>query len=79
MSATMQEERVWYSPAVRVLSAHLGIDPATVMGTGRNGRVTRNDILAASTPVGGGCETPSPSFPPATHDLIPLSRLPRMT
>ena len=43
MSATTQGERVWYSPAVRVLSSELGIDPATVSGTGRNGRVTRND------------------------------------
>src|SRR5206468_2433238 len=48
MSATAERERVWYSPAVRVLSAQLGIDPATVKGTGRNGRVTRNDMLAAA-------------------------------
>ncbi len=83
MSATTQGERVWYSPAVRVLSAHLGIDPATVTGTGRNGRVTRDDIAkagsgqqAASSPVGAVLEPPSP---PSADDLIPLSRIRRMT
>ena len=62
MSATTQGERVWYSPAVRVLSAQLGIDPATVTGTGRNGRVTRNDILAAGSAVAALPEPSSPSL-----------------
>jgi pyruvate/2-oxoglutarate dehydrogenase complex dihydrolipoamide acyltransferase (E2) component len=74
MRATMRGERVWYSPAVRVLSAQRGIDPATVTGTGRNGRVTRNDILAAR-PAGAVREPPSPP----TDDLIPLTRIRRMT
>lgn len=36
-----------YSPAVRHASLQYGIDPATVAGTGKNGRVTRVDIEAA--------------------------------
>ncbi len=36
------------SPAVRRLSAELGIDPATVAGTGKGGRVTKEDIQAAA-------------------------------
>lgn len=76
MNATTQVERVWYSPAVRVLSARLGIDPATIAGTGRNGRVTRNDILAASMTVGAHSRAPSP---PADDDLISLTRIRRMT
>ena len=83
MSATTQGERVWYSPAVRVLSAQLGIDPATVTGTGRNGRVTRNDLVAAGSTqhaagsaVGAVLEPPSP---PSDADLIPLTRIRRMT
>jgi 2-oxoisovalerate dehydrogenase E2 component (dihydrolipoyl transacylase) len=76
MNATAQGERVWYSPAVRVLSAQLGIDPATITGTGRNGRVTRNDILAASSSAGAMLEPPSP---PDSDDLIPLTRIRRMT
>jgi pyruvate/2-oxoglutarate dehydrogenase complex dihydrolipoamide acyltransferase (E2) component len=76
MSATTPGERVWYSPAVRVLSAQLGIDPATINGTGRNGRVTRNDILQAGNAVGAAREPPSP---PSDGDLIPLTRIRRMT
>lgn len=83
MNATTQGERIWYSPAVRALSAQLGIDPATVKGTGRNGRVTRDDILAAGSGqraagsgVGAVLEPPSPS---PDEDLIPLSRIRRMT
>lgn len=78
---TVTPERVWYSPAVRVLSAQLGIDPATVSGTGRDGRVTRNDMLAAAggRPAAGG-SVGAPSHAPAqSSDLIPLSRIRRMT
>ncbi len=75
MSETTREERVWYSPAVRVLSVHLGIDPATISGTGRDGRVTRNDMLTASI-VGAHGHAPSP---PSDDDVIPLSRIRRMT
>ncbi|MDQ6833918.1 MAG: 2-oxo acid dehydrogenase subunit E2 [Chloroflexota bacterium] len=75
MSATTREERVWYSPTVRVLSAHLGIDPASISGTGRDGRVTRNDMLTASI-VGAHGHALSP---PSDDDVIPLSRIRRMT
>jgi 2-oxoglutarate dehydrogenase E2 component (dihydrolipoamide succinyltransferase) len=36
------------SPAVRRLAADTGIDPATVTGTGKAGRVTKGDMLAAA-------------------------------
>ena len=36
------------SPAVRRLAAETGLDPATVSGTGKAGRVTKGDMLAAS-------------------------------
>ncbi len=83
MRATRQGERVWYSPAVRVLSAQRDIDPATISGTGRNGRVTRNDMLAAESrqqPAASMIEAPShaPSFL-SDSDLIPLTRIRRMT
>ena len=36
------------SPAVRRLAAETGIDPATIPGTGKAGRVTKGDMLAAT-------------------------------
>ncbi|MDI1336843.1 MAG: 2-oxoglutarate dehydrogenase complex dihydrolipoyllysine-residue succinyltransferase [Lacunisphaera sp.] len=36
------------SPAVRRLAAETGIDPASVSGSGRAGRVTKGDMLAAT-------------------------------
>src|SRR4051794_13893832 len=84
MSATV--ERIWYSPAVRVLMQELGIDPATVEGTGRNGRVTRNDMLAAAGgrrqaagSVAGAVRDSSGTLAQPSDDLIPLTRIRRMT
>ena len=44
------------SPAVRRLAADTGIDPASVVGTGKAGRVTKGDMLAAA-------EKPTPTLP----------------
>jgi 2-oxoglutarate dehydrogenase E2 component (dihydrolipoamide succinyltransferase) len=37
------------SPAVRRVAAETGIDPGTVAGTGKAGRVTKGDMLAAAS------------------------------
>jgi pyruvate dehydrogenase E2 component (dihydrolipoyllysine-residue acetyltransferase) len=36
------------SPVVRSLLAEHGLDPADIVGTGKDGRITRNDVLAAA-------------------------------
>jgi len=54
------------SPAVRRLAAETNIDPATVAGTGKAGRVTKGDMLAAS-PAAKPPEAPAtPAAPAAT-------------
>jgi len=51
------------SPAVRRLSAETGLDPASVSGSGKAGRVTKGDMLAA---LAGGAKSSAPATAPAT-------------
>jgi len=46
------------SPAVRRVAAETGIDPATVEGSGKGGRVTKGDVLAASEAKPAGAPVP---------------------
>jgi pyruvate dehydrogenase E2 component (dihydrolipoamide acetyltransferase) len=50
------------SPSVRRLARELGIDLSTVQGSGRKGRITRDDIERA--PAGTTAPTPSPAAVP---------------
>ena len=56
-------------PAARKLAAEAGIDPATVQGSGKDGRVTKSDILASA----GNAPAAAPaSAPPApVRDVQP--------
>ena len=51
------------SPAVRRLAAETGLDPAAVAGTGKAGRVTKGDMLAALE--AGPVAKPAPAAPSA--------------
>lgn len=50
------------SPAVRRIAEESGLDPATVQGTGKAGRVTKGDMLAA---LAGGASVAKASAPSA--------------
>ncbi|HEY3427593.1 MAG TPA: dihydrolipoamide acetyltransferase family protein [Acidimicrobiia bacterium] len=58
-------------PLVRKLAKDLGIDLGTIKGTGADGRITREDVVAAAEAVNGGqVELPEPpGLPP-----MPVSR-----
>ena len=45
-----------YSPVVQRIAAEHGIDLDSVEGTGRDGRVRKQDVLAASRPGGGAAD-----------------------
>ncbi|HET7467218.1 MAG TPA: dihydrolipoamide acetyltransferase family protein [Candidatus Dormibacteraeota bacterium] len=48
-AAKPSDEHAKLSPAVRKLAAERGIDPTAIQGSGLGGRVTREDVLAASS------------------------------
>jgi len=58
------------SPAVRRVAAETGIDPASVSGSGKAGRVTKGDILAAS-------EKPAAAPAPAPVAAAPVAPAPK--
>jgi len=52
------------SPAVRRLATETGVDPAGVTGTGKAGRVTKGDMLAATAaPAPAATPAPAPAAP----------------
>lgn len=67
------DQAVHYSPAVRRAIEEYGIDPATVAGTGKGGRVTRGDMDAAHE--AGLARGPAPTTPPAQAPSQPSARV----
>ena len=55
------------SPAVRRVAAETGLDPAKGAGTGKGGRVTKGDLLAAAaaSPAAPAAPAPAPAAPAA--------------
>jgi 2-oxoglutarate dehydrogenase E2 component (dihydrolipoamide succinyltransferase) len=75
------------APSVRRLSAESGVDPSTVAGSGKDGRVTKGDMLAAiekaaaaPTPVSQPAaavqvRAPSPADDAAREERVKMTRL----
>jgi len=64
------------SPAVRRVAAETGLDPAKVTGTGKGGRVTKGDLLAAAaaSPAAPAAPAPAPAAPVAAPVAAPSTR-----
>ncbi len=70
------------SPSVRRAVLETGVDPATVRGTGKDGRLTKDDVLAAAAtpaaPVPSAEPAPSPSVAASTgrkEERVRMTRL----
>ena len=53
------------SPAVRRAVLEHGVDPSTIKGTGKDGRLTKEDVLAAAEAKAKGTPAPAPTATPA--------------
>jgi 2-oxoglutarate dehydrogenase E2 component (dihydrolipoamide succinyltransferase) len=73
------------SPSAKKIAAEKGVDPATIQGSGRDGRVTKGDAMAAgsapaATPAAPAAAKPAPapvSIPAGSRSeqRVPMTRL----
>ncbi|HEU4960841.1 MAG TPA: 2-oxoglutarate dehydrogenase complex dihydrolipoyllysine-residue succinyltransferase [Sphingomonas sp.] len=49
------------SPSVRRAVLEHGVDPATITGTGKDGRITKDDVIAAASKSGAAPAAPAPA------------------
>jgi len=66
------------SPSVRRAVLEHGVDPSTVKGTGRDGRITKEDVTAAASSKPTAAAAPAPAAAPAAASGRPEERV-RMT
>jgi 2-oxoglutarate dehydrogenase E2 component (dihydrolipoamide succinyltransferase) len=68
-------------PSVRKLAAESGVDPSTVSGSGKDGRVTKGDMLAAtssftpSAPAPAVARAPAPKSDGEREERVRMTRL----
>jgi 2-oxoglutarate dehydrogenase E2 component (dihydrolipoamide succinyltransferase) len=63
-------------PAARKLAEEQGIDPAKIRGTGRDGRVTKGDVLEQVGKPGSPAAIPAPAVAPAEAGAQALAQPP---
>jgi pyruvate dehydrogenase E2 component (dihydrolipoamide acetyltransferase) len=73
-AAEAPQQRLLISPSARELAHELGIDPATVHGSGPGGRIQRKDVEAAAAAAPE--EAPPPAPPPAPAAAPPPAPAP---
>lgn len=61
------------SPAVRRAVLEHGVDPSTIKGTGKDGRLTKEDVLAAAEAKAKGTPAPAPAPTAAPAAAAPVS------
>ncbi len=57
------------SPAVRRLVLEHGVDPTKIHGTGKDGRLTKEDVLAAASAAPAAAPAPAPAATPAASGV----------
>lgn len=77
--ATPASTSVVASPAASKILSEKGVDPASVSGTGRDGRITKGDALQADTtparPAAAPAAAPTLSLDGRPEQRVPMSRL----
>lgn len=66
------------SPAVRRLVLEHGLDPSKINGTGKDGRLTKDDVLAAAKAEKAAAAAPAPAAPTATASAPSAPVAPRV-
>ncbi len=63
------------APSVRRIAAETGIDPASVAGSGRDGRVTKGDMLQAAKAPPAAIAAPVVAAGVRSEERVPMTRL----
>jgi len=65
-------------PSAKKIAADAGLDPATIAGTGKDGRVTKGDVLAAAAPAPAAAKPAAPSGPRLKAELEERVKMTRL-
>jgi pyruvate dehydrogenase E2 component (dihydrolipoamide acetyltransferase) len=77
-SAPPSDAPIYASPAVRRMAREKGIDLTTIQGTGRKGRITKED-LEQPTPKAAPAAAPAPAPAPGEGERVPLTRIQQLS